>query len=375
MVPYIVVFALTTLLAYVLGRKVLEDATSPKRILFAICVCAPVVFLASIRDYSIGTDVLVYGKSSFELACAHSLPSYYQITAGNYGIGYTLLCWIISNTFMSMPVFLGAIELVAFLPVVLACFKMSLKYAWVGICIYLLLFYGGTLNYLRQGMALGFILFSVSCLLKQEWKSSLMLFVIAESLHQTAVLAIPIYLLIIYYLFIFKPGQEVSKRGKVLVRGIACIAALAVVLFGRSLIVTYSSLKESYADQVSRLGTGGINLIITILLILIVLLLYMHAKSKECRASQVSDCLVLVIVIGFLLRFLTIWQAQLERVGLFYLACCALAASAISANLKRGDRTPFIISVIAASFLYFFFYYVHYGYSEIVPFVVNSSLL
>ena len=374
MLPYIVAFALTALLAYAAGRKAYEDASALKRCLLALCICAPVVLLAALRDYSIGTDVLVYGKSSFELACSCSFPMFHQLTADDYGIGYIALCWVVSNAFDSLPVFLGAVELFAFLPVVLACFKLNAKYAWVGISAFLLLFYGGTLNYLRQGMALGFVLLSVACLLKRERKSCLVLFVVAVCMHQTAILAIPMYLLCLYYLSAFSADRDLSKQGKILVNGIACIASVAVVAFGRNLVVFFSSAKDSYAAQVSRLGTGGVNIAVTAILLLFVLLLYMHAKSKSCRSSRVSECLVLLVVIGFLLRFLTVWQAQLERVALFYLACCALALPILAANLKDRDRAPFVFGSIAIPAVYFFVYYIYLGYSEICPFVINGLL-
>lgn len=374
MFPYIIVFTFTTLLAYAMGRSSYGDAGTFKRILLAICVCAPVVLLASFRDYTIGTDVLVYGRASFELACNCTFATFCELSIGDYGIGYIVYCWIVSNAFKSMPVFLGAIELLAIFPVVLSCFKLAAKYAWAGVLLFLLLFYGGTLNYLRQGIALGSVLISLCFLLERKNLLCLVTFLLAVSFHQTAVLAIPMYLLCAYYLMGFGPKANMPMKLKPIVNAVACLAAIAVVVFGRDLVLIFSSVKDSYVDQIWRLGTGGFSVAVMGILLMLVILVFAHQKSERCRESRISELLVLLFVVGFILRFLTIWQGQLERVALYYLACAALAIPVVAMNLERRDRVAFLFGTALFSTAYFYCYYVYFGYSEICPFVFNRLL-
>lgn len=374
MIPYLFVFGLSTLAAYSFGQRFFDTDSLYKQIIMALMVCAPVVLLATIRDYTIGTDVLVYGMSSYNLARNCSLLSFMQLTFQEFGVGYTVFTWIISNAFESLPVLLGFIELAAFLPMVFACFRLSSKSAWVGVCVFLFIFYGGTLNYLRQGMALGFVLLSVALFIEGKTPTSLVVYLVSISMHQTAFLAAPLYILWIFHRYLGRCGGALSTHGRFLINCTAYLASIVVVVLGRDLVLLFSSLKESYGAQVSRLGSGGISFEITFLLLLLLINLYMHSKSQDCRSSLTSEYFTLTTVIGFLLRFLTVWQPQLERVALYYLAFIVLGVTAVASKLKGRDRTLFISGTILISFAYFYIYYVYFGYSEICPFILNPQL-
>lgn len=374
MIPYLFAFGLSTLAAYSFGQRYFDTDSLNKQAIMALMVCMPVVLLATIRDYTIGTDVLVYGKSSYDLARSCSLLSFIQFTFDEFGVGYTVFTWIISNAFGSLPVLLGFIELAAFFPIVFACLRLSTKNAWVGVCVFLFIFYGGTLNYLRQGMALGFVLLSVALFIEGKTPSSLVVYLVSICMHQTAILAVPLYILWISYRCLSRCGDTLSTHGRFLINGAACLASIVVVVLGRDLVLLFSSLKESYGAQVSRLGSGGISFGITFLLLLLLIILYMHSKSQDCRSSLTSEYFTLTTVIGFLLRFLTVWQPQLERVALFYLAFLALGVTVVASKLEGKDRRLFISSTILISFAYFYMYYVYFGYSEICPFIFNPQL-
>lgn len=369
---YFTCFTLSSLIAFTAGRggRVLESKVRAVALILAIC--APVVLLAALRDYTIGTDVQVYGIYSYSLAQGRSLFEYISLVSSEFEIAYMVLVWAISNMFQSIPALLGAIALCATAPVVVACFKLSPRYAWLGLTLYYLMFFGATLNYLRQGMALGFVILAAAYLIKEKPVGYFFSSLLAICFHQTAILSLPV--LVIYWIEMGRNNLPRASKGSFLLKALVLIVALCVVVFGDRLVLLFSSAKDSYSAQVTRLGQGGISLSITAILFLIILVLCMHQLSRSCEPSSQCSFLVHLALLGFIFRFLTVWQGQLERVALYYLVFIALAAPLVASNLKEKDAVPFGAALLLLSMLYFLTYYINLGFSEIYPYVINPLI-
>lgn len=152
--------------------------------------------LAGFRDYSIGYDVLLYGKPWFEKACEYDSLYLFLQNANEYniGIGYAFVNYIISRLSNNPHFFLFMYEL---LQLVLLYFaikpfedKINITFAFF---IYYFSFYNLSLNILRQIMAILIIFFSYRFVLNKKLISFLITILISYSFHSTGIVGIALY--------------------------------------------------------------------------------------------------------------------------------------------------------------------------------------
>lgn len=208
--------------------------------------------LAGLRDYSIGTDIEVYGNIWFEFAHNFDFFTYMRMAAtSSIGLVYAVLNYIVALVAKDAHVFYFFLMLIELSLVYWAVTrfrdKISVPFAML---IYYFLFYNITLNILRQSLALAIMTAAISCLARNKNKQFLVLWMLAVFAHSSALLMIVLLPLKIY-------SQQREKRFNTLV--LFCVTSVAMVAYSEilALLINVGILSERYAIYMGDIAAGG----------------------------------------------------------------------------------------------------------------------
>lgn len=268
--------------------------------------------LAGFRDYSIGTDVLIYGNAWFNNATKASNFFIYTKWAVSSSIGflYATFNYIISR-FSSNPHYFY--------------FWYSFVESWIvflglkrnqdiinlplGFATYLFMFFNLTLNVLRQSMALVILFYGFTYIRKYKIFKFLLTVFIAYLFHNTALIGILIYLI---YLF-------VNKKPKFLFQILTVLGTLIFVFFFDSfqaLLLENDIISQRYNFYMNNnnLASGGFYTHF-VLMCLPILLLYLFSKN---RSDNVFAGLQMIVIISTILSLLDLKMAALSRITQYF---------------------------------------------------------
>jgi hypothetical protein len=182
--------------------------------------------------------------------------------------------------------------------------------------VYFCLFFNTTLNIMRQSMAVGFILISLIFLEKKAYKKTILFFIIAELFHTTAVLAIPIYLVMIF------ENMNFSKKIKTIVYVVfflmiaICVLEYANIL--KMMVYTFNIFPEKYYGYLSdsrlvyeKLDINKGKLAIYAWTLCMYLCLYKKQEDKE-------KVYFILFLINIFLFPLTFKLKNASRIGIYY---------------------------------------------------------
>ena len=203
MMIYIVVFIFSTLMFYLAqheGKKI-------KHLLIFLGILS-LSLLAGLRDETIGTDVLYYGKSVFQ--AAQRFESFKDVSqlASLYSMeyGYVILNWLVAKIFNNFQMLLFIISLITITFTYKAIDIVPYKNKWEIMLLFDLIFFNQTLNFLRQSMAMAIVLYSVAQIVINNKNKYCLLIIPAVLIHKSAAICVGIYL--IYYIYNTKKGTK-----------------------------------------------------------------------------------------------------------------------------------------------------------------------
>ena len=200
MAPYMIAFALSVLLCAIAEHILLRSKRAGIPFL-GLSVLVPVI-LAGARDYTVGTDIRAYGNFVFESAVTSRSMFSFVLRRSDIEPVYRLLAFLVSR-FTDNPhwfYFFTAL-------IICGCTMGGLLYyrrycsITLGWACFLFLFYGDTLNTMRQCLALGVIFMSFPLFLKRKYIPFAVLQAVGILFHMTGVIAL---LLPVLYLLMEK---------------------------------------------------------------------------------------------------------------------------------------------------------------------------
>ena len=153
-------------------------------------------WLAGVRDFTIGSDVLLYGKGWFERACSYDSLVSFMNKANEYsiGIGYATVNYLVSRMTHNFHVFLFVYQFIQVCIVYLAVKplekEISITFAFF---VYFFCYYNMSLNILRQIMAVMIVLFGYRYVLKHNLFKFLLTIVVAYTFHSSAIIGLALY--------------------------------------------------------------------------------------------------------------------------------------------------------------------------------------
>ena len=367
MIIYIITFAITILLTYIVQKN--EKKSIYKNIFIILIVFIP-SFIGGMRDFTIGTDVLIYGKDFFEQAVHSSSFTYYQSVVQT-DIGYAILNFIISRFTSNVNIFFLILQLIINGLMFATIYDNKKKVPmWFSMLIYLTVYYCRTYNYIRQSIALAIVLYSTKYIEQDKLKKYILCILVAELFHPTAIFAISLYLL----------KYIANSKHRTLYEGIILLAVIGVTLnISNVLKVLYQMgiVPERYYAYTYRFvnTTGGYSFIDVIYRV-IWIIIYMIFGKKLRREESINNCYGMCLWLDLIFFFCRTKLVYADRISLYFGYTTILfipkMIEKVSNNRKGNANIIYFISCIIF-IVYWYMKFIVYGSSEVYPY--TSSIL
>lgn len=325
-------------------------STKTKRVLSLVLQSLGILLpclIAAFRDETIGTDVTVYGiyvyRGTQHVSLFHAISAY-----SDNPVGFVTYAWLINLIHGSFQIYLFGIELLIILPAYL-CFKFFAKNnAWICMLVYYFLFYGISLNLMKQMIAVSLGMLAFQMLYMKKNKHGIFLLILALSFHQTAFIAFflyPVYR--IYRNFI---NSSWLKKLTFYCVSTLCIFLIFVCI--DSVVSFVSELKESYSFISQNEGNGDMMFSPIVYLLFIFLLHFSYTSKKHIKKSldiatqDVFFYFEYLTVIGLIFLETQAFTLGLARFGYYFEAFLPLYAGMLLKKEKRSLTKAMTIMMI-----------------------------
>ena len=346
-------------------------------IFFAIGLLIPCI-LAGLRADTIGTDVRLYLKPSIEAALKSdnfmdylnsSWISYWkQINMSNYEIGFSLLIYICSKLFKSVCVVQLIIQIIIIMPIFLAIKKKKVTSVWLGMLTFYLMEYNVTLNMIRQSMAMGLLLLAFIYFEKNEYKKSIILYILSTLFHLSA--SIIALIILISYIFIKNADRQLNLNkwyNSSRFRMCICMFVAVILLFSTNAIVWILNL----------LGLSRYGLYISGYLVLlpnqiivrmpIICLCLFNWKAMKVEKTNRNFYFVMIFYDLICSQFASV-NPYGGRIG-YYFSQFAVLLNPMMYRLSK-HKVITLIGIIGYMLFYWWFYFAFSNIGETVPYKI-----
>lgn len=369
---YLIVFLASGLLIY-MGEEKFQEIKVISYLLIIVAIFLP-SYLAGVRDYTIGTDVLGYGNIWFHNAVtSFDFHTYIEwATSSSIASLYACFNYLISR-FTTNPHYFyfwySFVEnIVAFSAVQRNKDIIDPLDGWMT---YLFLYFNFTLNILRNGMALLILLWGFKYIRKSElWKFLIVVF-IASLFHSSAYLGIIVYVLY----------QTMKKTNTFILKESVYGILLIIVLFYKqffSLLQQIPFLSNRYAAYLNTSDTqrGGF-LIHLIILCMPILIIYEITRSQILTYKSEYLGLRSIIIFSTILSLMSIVSSDLLRIVNYFDIYFIIAVPFICGNSFKWNYKGLKINKLIM-YLYLIVYwivvYVVFNSGETVPYIYMTNI-
>lgn len=272
--------------------------------------------LAGVRDYTIGTDIATYGHWTFIAAKNSSNPINFAIVNKSLDFFYSIMVYCIAHIFESEHWLYFFTGLLTYLFSILGLYRyreyISVSVAWI--C-YLFLFFGDTLNLMRQSIAISIFMLAFSYFQRGDKVKFGILLVTAMLFHSTAIIGV---LFVVIYILLEKRNSMMTKTG--------IIATMLVLMFGYAkiinIVVNLGFFNEKYMKYTYQATSGfSLNPILIRLPYLILIGLFYFSCIKETGSGikkNFVDYIIVIIIIEMIAAEMRMFNASLYRISLYF---------------------------------------------------------
>ena len=345
-----------------------KSSKSKKNIVLLITAILIASLIGGLRDFTIGTDVNVYGKRWFEVASkAVSFNSY----IGNFNTteyGYLLLNYIVSRFTSDVNIFLFILQLICNTLVFSTLYHYRDKCPlWASILMYLCTFYCMSFNILRQACALSIIFACTIFLEKKEIIKYILGTAIALFFHSSALLA-GVMILGIYFISKTKPKKQfIIIFIAMCTLGIGLSYIKEVIAFGYNIgIVNERIYNYIFIFVKDNLEFPLVEFLFKTLFLFVCLI----SLKKTNKDFKYNNFLFICILFDLILSQTKMFISYSERFS-FYLGYISMIYIPQSFNaLSKNRNNKFIINMLFTSVMltYWVYNYVIEGHCEVYPY-------
>ncbi len=377
--PYILCFSISCLCFYVAEIK--RNNNYKQFVFFSIIGIILPCLLAGARDKTIGTDVLVYGDRLYNLA--KNLDFFSFIAASPCEFLYSVLVYglarITITTFWQYFIF----QLIVVVCIYIALIKQDTRKVWIGMAGYYLMFYGYSLNWMRQMIAMSIIFFAYLFIKEEKLIKYIIMVIIATLFHSSAIIAILFYPM--YYLL---TDEKISKYKNIRVRygdkeidseviknsiEISIIGLFIVALFSfyKILLILsrYSYFALLYGNYFEKTKSGGSLDITYIILIMPVVITGVLYHKKLSRLKTDFRYIFSVFAIGYILYQTKMYGYYSYRISFYFLLFIViLIPKVLTYTVNRKNAIFLEWSYVVIFSLYFYLDFVKRLSNEIIPY-------
>jgi hypothetical protein len=327
MVPYIFLLVTTTLFAYFADELFKKHRS--QSIFFIIAIVISYTIFAGSRDFGIGIDTNLYIEEYFNTAKSlNSVKDFFLIESMDKG--FLFLCWLSSLINSDKQIALFVIELWIISFTLHAVYILKKYYGvklWVFVFLYFFIFFGYSLNLMRQFCAMSLLLWGFSWLRQGNWKVYLFTQFLAFYFHSSSIVFLLVPL--VYYLSFIK---TIRIRNYITIASFSLLIlfitsfSFFLILFDKLSIIS-SLYLERYGKNSDFIATAGSSYLLLISYMIEIYLLYLACNNKRISVSF-KYILVTLFTITFILsqlRFITNYLDRLSYyinlVYIVYLSC------------------------------------------------------
>lgn len=372
MATYFITFILSTVSVY-LGEKSRRKNKKYYFVFFFIAVLI-VAFIAGVRDLNIGTDVYTYGEWEFRAAKERGSITQYLTRKSDIELFYRVFVYLIScfvNNSHWLYFFTGLfIYGFTLSGLNYYCKKIPMAFAWL---IYLLLFYGDTLNIMRQFMAISLMFWGTKYAIKQQYKKYIVIFSVAFLFHNTAIISLGIYWIYRY----------LQKNDSMYKRAVIVIGAMGVLLLYGYFLKALSVLgviNERFVRYLNADFFFQINPIMVripfILLIGLAFNAFYKNKSKlmmPLDGKFEGDFLLIVLILEMFAAEMRAVIPTLYRLSYFFYGYKVIAYARLLIVFKKNSRLIAGIGILIFLVIWWIYGNAIQGNNEIYPY--SSQIL
>ncbi|WP_125605046.1 EpsG family protein [Lapidilactobacillus bayanensis] len=369
--------------------ELIKPKSSISQIIASFIISVPMIVVAGLRTVQVGTDILVYGLPNFNAAGSFASFDYYlnsATAAGGTEIGYATLNYLVSRYTSNINILLFIIASLITVPVVYGCFRFANALSislTVQIVLYFALFYGFSLNLMRQCIAislifLGFSYFSINGSSKNNQLVGYSLLILASVFHRSSIVMFPIVI------FLF-PVEIKNSRFKKIIKFLKMIIIVAIGVVAVRMILSSSS---SFVIKYSRyLGIGGsspqggqsfFKTLLSIAVPFLILVLFnmkrndqmdIYINSKEQNESFNLRNISVILLIDIFFQLISISSVVIGRIGFFFkIFEIVLIPFAIKIYFDRSAKWVIDV-IICLYYITLFTVFTLSGFNGIYPYI------
>lgn len=355
---YLTLFALTSILFYLAQRSYERS-----RIVFYALSYAAILllaFVAGVRDESVGTDIGVYGASTFAKAQAaksfvEKVEIFGWIDSGYYAINYFAASL---GGGLASALFLQSFIMTALVFHGMKTY-MSTAPLWLAMLVYDLYFYNLTLNLMRQGVAMAILLWSMRFFETRQFRKLLLSAVLCFFFHKTSILA---YLVV--FLIYWVAGKDERSQKKFIMWG--CVAGVVVVASFTAVLAYLASLSpelarfSAYGGEAGHFKSGVSTLDVLVRGGGLAVILLLSSRGLTTSGLKYTACLFFVMDLA--MQFLGLYTYFATRMGYyFFIVEIPLLVSVLN-DSKIRRRTLALANVFIVA--YFCYYCVRFNFVQ-----------
>lgn len=364
MIPYLLLMIAIPSLSSVIQPK----KSYRRKLLFTAIIFFAAALLAAMRDVSVGADTRQYWNA-YSLIGRSNLR---DLSSFRYEYGYTLMCWLL-NKVSANPQLLLAVT--SFFPIACAAILVIRFSSDAALSAFLFIgmnYYAMYMTALRQAMAVGFVIIALLCWLDKKYPLAVVFSIVAMQFHQTALLAIVLYPLIL---------RRYPKHGYTCY---VLIAAVAFILSNNLTVLITNLLGKSQFYDPAHSGSNYFGALIQLAFYLVIASLtinYLYIIRKGSLWDKGSfqekkfNLYANALMLSVLFYALGVKVEVLSRLAMYFNAVVILALPDALAAPKAREGSIVRLSLILIVLAYWLIIAVYRPeWHGVIPYMVSASV-
>lgn len=324
------VYNLLLLFVILLGFLLCEWKKSKRNdIVFLTVVSLTMIFIAAVRNESVGIDYPMY-KAYFEQVRQGGW-AFLISSANGYRVepGFSLLNFIVSRFTGDIHVFMTVESVLCVTLTSVLVYKYS-PIPWISMFVFASFgFYGNSLSFIRQTLAIAIYLFAVPYLMKKKFVPYLLIVILAALFHKS------ILVMILAYWISYLPVNWKTITAYLVGMGVVMAFSLQMFQFITKYIFTYYATDGAYYILVGRDWNTALIPVLTAVTAVILI-------KPLLRRNPANLVLINLSIFAAVLYIMTCQRFLFQRIAMMFYAAAILLIpeilKSIGADSKEADE-------------------------------------
>ena len=300
--------------------------------------------------YEVGTDYKIY----LSIQNLISRLPWNQLTMVKWEYGALAFFKVTSIIFKDPKIIFVMLSLFTLFPIYKVNKIYSYKYLPYSIATFCFIFLPFSMNGMRQSIAMSFIILTVVCMLKDKKILTIISFLMAFMIHNTALIFLPYIIIAILFR---------KKNPSKYILLLTSIISILILFFGNKLIEF--GFIENYSGYLQNVNAHDISWTALLFHIPILLLIFFFNKEK----NKDNNLLNSFVISGIILDVIGTSAKYLSRISLYFTFFEILYIPIILDNIKDHSNKNIIkIMYMIYLIIYFILQFYVIGKHEIFPY-------